>query len=436
MPKVAKEMSAKALRDLSEPGTYAAGGVPGLCVVVTPKQGKCWILRTVVGTRRQELGLGGFPEVSLADARDRAREIKALIRSGVDVKAERLRAKDALKRSQSTSITFADAAKRCHAVKAQEFRNPKHAAQWYSTLETYAFPIIGGVPIADIDTPEVLAVLKPIWSEIPETAGRVRQRMAAVFDWSRAAKIRTQPNPAAWKDCLEPLLPNTQKVKRNTGKSVEHHPALPVQEVPRFMADIATRKATGAMALRFAILTATRSKEARCATWSEIDLKAGVWHLGSDRMKAGKAHTVPLSAAAVAILEAMPKDDPAGLVFASKNGGIMSENTLNKLIKDAHSADIKAGGQGYLDPDLDRIATQHGTARSSFKQWSLEHGRFPDEWSEIALAHVNNDQTRAAYARGALLEERRGMMEAWGQYCESPRSGGHVVAITAKPRRA
>jgi len=422
-------MTAAELRRLKEPNIYAVGGVSGLHVVVTATGAKCWILRTKVGEKRREIGLGGFPEVSLADARNRAREMKAQIREGIDPVAERKAARLRLIQAQARGVTFEDAAKRCHAVKQQEFRNFKHAQQWYATLERYVIPTLGKLPVAEIDTPQVLAVLEPIWADIPETAGRVRQRMASVFDWSRAAKIRTQPNPAAWKDCLEPLLPKTVKVKRTTGKSLRHHPALPSSDVPRLMAALAQKEAPSAKALRFAILTGARSSEVRLATWDEIDLKARVWRLSADRMKADKAHTVPLSDAAVALLESMPKDNPAGLVFANAKGVELSDMALSKLLKDTHAADTANGGEGFLDPTQDRIATPHGTARSSFKDWTRENNRFPDEWSELALAHVNSDTTRAAYARNELLEERRGLMEAWGQYCEPERSKGSVVAF-------
>ncbi|MAL95624.1 MAG: integrase [Haliea sp.] len=427
MPKQAREMTATELRRLSKPGAHAVGGVPGLYVNITETGAKHWILRTTVGVRRREFGLGGFPEVGLASARDKARDLREQIRQGVDPIEQRKAARARLEQATARGLSFEVAAKRCHKVKAQEFKNSKHAAQWINTLDKYVFPALGKQPVAEIDTPQVLAVLQPIWGEIPETASRVRQRMAAVFDWARAAKIRTAPNPAAWQGCLEPLLPKTDRLRKTAGKAKRHHPALPVSEVPRFMADMATRDTPSAYALRFAILTGARSGEARLATWDEIDLDARVWRLPADRMKEGQQHTVPLSDAAIEILEAMPKDNPAGLVFPNSKGVELSNTALSKLMKDAHAADLKQGGIGYLDPRQNRIATPHGTARSSFKEWSRQGGRFPDEWSELALAHVNSDQTRAAYARSELLEERRGMMEAWGSYCEPKGKGGNVV---------
>lgn len=330
MPKKAKEFSAKSVRDLSQPGNYAVGGVAGLYVVVTPNLAKCWILRTKVGARRREIGLGGFPDVTLSQARDRARVEKESIRQGIDTVAERKAAKQALIQSQVRGLIFADAARHCYAVKAQEFKNAKHSSQWIRTLETYAFPTLGKLPVADIDTPDILAVLQPIWSEKPETASRVRQRLTAVFDWAIAAKVRTGSNPAVWKGCLDAQLPNAEKVKKRTGNGVRHHPALPVSEIPLLMADLAGRTNMSAKALRFAILTAGRSSEVRFATWDEINLKDRVWQISADRMKAGKAHTVPLCDAARKILLSLPTDNPASLLFPSAAGTELSDMTLSK----------------------------------------------------------------------------------------------------------
>lgn len=340
MPRKAAEMGARALQRLAEPGTHAVGVVPGLHVVVTPNLAKCWVLRVKVGERigkdgkprpiRREFGLGGYPEVSLATARDKARELREQVRQGIDPAQERKAAQTRLIREQQAQRTFRQIAEETYKVKAAEFKNPKHAAQWFCTLETYVFPSIGDMPINDVTTADVLDLLKPIWTEKAETASRVRQRMASVFQFAMVGDhpIRTNPlNPADWKH-LKEKLPATSKIKRKAG--TKHHPALPVAEVPRLMADLATRDAISAKALRFTILTAARSGEVRLATWDEFDLDARVWRLPAERMKSDKAHAVPLSDAAVSILAALPRDNPAGLVFPSAKGVELSDMTLSR----------------------------------------------------------------------------------------------------------
>jgi len=339
------------------------------------------------------------------------------MREGIDPVEQRQKAKRALKAAAAKRLTFREAAKLCHAKHAEEFKNAKHIAQWIKSLETYAFPTLGNLPVAEIDTPEVLAALKPIWNKKPDTADRVRQRISAVFDWAIASKVRKTNNPALWAGCLKPLLASPGKVKKKKQEGNRHYAALPVAEVPRLITDLAAREAISAKALIFAILTAGRSGEIRGAKWDEFDFEERVWRLTAERMKADKVHTVPLSDAAIAILDSLPKDHPSGFVFPSVRGLELSDMAVSKMLKDAHMADKRKGGQGYWDPVQNSVATPHGTARSSFKEWSRQNGRYPDEWSELALAHVNSDQTRAAYARGELLEERRGMMQEWGEYC-------------------
>lgn len=437
MPKLAVEMGAQQIGQLKTPGIYAVGSVKGLHIVVTPKKAKCWILRIKVGERigadgkarpiRREFGLGGYPEITLAAARDKARELRELVRKGIDPAEQRKAARLKLIRAQQANKTFREMALEVFRVKQSEFRNPKHAAQWISTLETHAFPSIGDMPINDVTTEDVFEILDPIWETTHETATRVRQRMQIVFAASMKGDnpIRSSPVNPADMIHFENRLASVKALKRKRGN--KHHPALPVAEVPRLMADLARREAISAKALRFAILTASRSSEVRLATWSEFDLDARTWHLTAERMKADKPHSVPLSDEVVAILESLPRDNPAGLVFPSARGTELSDATLAKMLKDAHEADTKAGGAGYTDPKQDnRIATPHGTARSSFKDWTRQKGRFPDEWSELALAHINSDETRAAYARNELLEERRGMMQAWADYVTGLRVVGAV----------
>lgn len=429
MPRKVRESNPIEVKRLTKPGLHAVGGVAGLLLQVTPTGARSWILRTMVGAKRRDIGLGGFPDVTLAQAREKARETKEQIRQGVDPVEQRKAARAALMADQAKAVTFEQAAYDCHKVKRQEFRNTKHAEQWLSTLKAYAFPLLGKQRVDTIEPAQVLAVLKPVWSDKPETASRLRQRIATVFDYASAAGLRTGTNPAAWKGCLEPLLPKTGKVRKKTG-GTKHHPALPVDEVPRLMGILSHKESVSAKALQFAILTAARSLEVRGAAWGEIDLKKRTWTVPADRIKAGKLHVVPLSAAAVELLESMPTRE--GLLFPNGKGTILSDMTLSKMLKDVHEAEKAQGHAGFMDPLQERIATPHGTARSSFKEWARQANRFPDEWSELALAHVNNDETRAAYARGSLLDERRGMMEQWGQFCLPLQAAAEVVPMKKK----
>lgn len=431
MPRKAKELKPIEVKRMTQPGLHAVGGVAGLLMQVTPTGARSWILRTMIGAKRRDIGLGGFPDVTLAQARDRARETKDQIKAGMDPVEQRKAARLARIADQAKAVTFEQAALDCHNVKRQEFRNSKHAEQWLSTLKKYAFPLIGKQRVDAIESSQVLATLRAVWTEKPETASRVRQRIATVFDYALAAGIRTAPNPAAWKGCLEPLLPKTEKIRMKAGGR-KHHPALPVEEVPRLIDALKAKDSIPAKALIFTILTAARSLEIRGATWHEVDMKKQTWTVPAERMKGGKLHVVPLSAVAVKLLELLPSRE--GLLFPNLNGDKLSDMTLSKLLKDMHAADTNRGGKGYMDPIQDRVATPHGTARSSFKEWTRQGNRFPDEWSELALAHVNNDATRAAYARDHLLDERRGMMEQWGQYClaEAGAESVHIAKMYAR----
>lgn len=425
-PKKASELTAKQVRDFKETGSHAVGGVAGLILQIKSPYAKSWILRTKIGDRRVHIGLGGFPDVSMADAREKARELKNLIKQGIDPLAEKKASKLAMMQAQARAVTFEEIAKQTHLVKKQEYKNHKHSNQWITSLENYAFPILAKMPIDEIETADVLAVLKPIWTTKTETATRVRQRIAAAFDHATAAGFRTKPNPAAWKGNLEPLLPSPEKLKKRQGRANNHHPALPIDDIQRFMSKLQKRAGTGARALEFTILTAARSGEIRGATWDEIDIKEKVWRLSAERMKAEKAHTVPLSDAAIKLIMFMPRESKH--IFPSSKGGELSDATLAATIKRMHEDEAIAGNQGFIDPANGRTATPHGF-RSTFKDWTRQKNRFPDEWSELALAHVNNDATRSAYARNELLDERAEMMQAWSDFIYGKYSDKNVVPL-------
>ncbi|QJD57599.1 integrase arm-type DNA-binding domain-containing protein [Pseudomonas sp. gcc21] len=428
MPRIAKELSATEVRRLTFPGLYAVGGVPGLLLQVGSGQSRSWILRTMVGSRRRDIGLGGYPAVTLAGARLTAREMRESIRSGIDPIEARKEAKAALVASQAQRRTFVELAREVYAVKKLEFKNAKHSAQWINTLETYAFPHFGDRAIAEITADDVLGALRDLWLTKNETATRVRQRMDNVFTYAIQNRYCSGPSPASWPESLKGRLPDPSKLARKAGGK-KHHPRVSIEAVPGFLDDLLNRESVSARALAFAVLTAARSGEIRGATWDEIDFKSRVWTVPAERMKSGRLHRVPLSSDAVNVLECCSRASRSKLIFPGKNGMALSDNTLSKLIKDMHQQSINKGGKGYLDREQQRIATPHGTARSTFKDWSRRNTSyrmssgdltsFPDEWAELALAHVNDDATRAAYARDELLDERRVLMQAWADYLTS-----------------
>lgn len=423
MPRVAKELSALEVKRLSEPGMYAVGGVPGLHLQVLPGGGKTWLLRVTIGAtasgrqRRSEVGLGGYPAVTLQQARDKAREVREKITQGIDPIAERKAARSALLASRATEITFEEAARLCIEAKSPEWKNAKHAQQWTNTLTTYAFPTLAKLQVRDIDTPHILEVLEPIWKVKTETAERLRGRIESVLDWATARKYRDGSNPARWRGNLEAMLPKPSKVAKNG-----NHAALPFAEAPAFMKHLRKMEGTGARALEFTILTAARSGEVRGAKWDEIDLEAGVWTIPADRMKMGKEHTVPLTEEAVALLKALPRFEENNLVFPASRGGELSDMTLAAVIKRMHESETKAGRKGFIDPKQTdkngnpKIATPHGF-RSTFRDWAGETTHHPREVIEHALAHQLKDKAEAAYARGSLFQKRQALMEDWAAYC-------------------
>lgn len=394
MPRKAKELSAYQVRKLNRPGLHAVGGVDGLLLQVSAAGARSWILRVKVGDHRPDFGLGGYPDTNLEQARVRARETREQLRQGIDPRIARRAAQDALLAAYAKQLTFAEAAQRAYAAKAPEFRNPKHSAQWIRTLELYAFPTLGRLPVDSIELPHIVSALEPIWATKTETATRVRQRIEAVLSWATVAGFRKGDNPARWSGNLQYALPKASKLKK-----VEHHPAVPHAEIARFMAALRAREGIAARALEFTVLTAARAGEVRNATWDEIDLEQMLWTVPAERMKAGKTHRVPLSEAAVAVLRALPRTDNP-LVFSNPGSGrALSGGALPKIME----------LMGYN-------AVPHGF-RSSFKDWARSSTNYPDEVTELALAHVNSDSTRAAYARDELLPIRRRLMRDWAQHC-------------------
>ena len=424
MPRIAKELSALEITRIKAPGNYPVGGVAGLTLQVSATGSKSWVLRTMVGSARREIGLGGQSSVTLAGAREAARAVRAKIAEGIDPVAERQAIKSALSAQQAKRITFEDAAKQYVAANEKAWKNAKHRAQWMATIETYAFPAIGKLEVGAVDKALVLRILEPIWTEKPETASRLRGRIEKVLDWAKARGFREGENPAAWKGNLAAILPAKGKVKR-----VTHHAALDYRQIGAFMAALRQAEGTGARALEFGILCAARSGEVRNATWREIDSAAKLWIIPAERMKAGREHRIPLTDAALTLLESLPRLEGTELIFPSSKGGALSDMTLTAVVRRMDDAEKKAGGAGWRDMAGEKV-TVHGF-RSCFRDWAGEATNYPREVTEHALAHQLADKAEAAYQRGDLLEKRRLLMKDWAGHCavEAEISSANITPI-------
>jgi integrase len=382
-------------------GMYGDGG--GLYLRVTADGAKNWVFRFMLNGRPRWMGMGPLHTVSMAEARKRAAEHRLRLHDGIDPIEARRAARLQARLDDAKGMTFNQCAEAYIKAHRAGWRNSKHSAQWSATLATYAEPVIGALPVQAIGTALVLKVLEPIWTTKPETAGRVRGRIEAVLDWATAREYRQGENPSRWRGHLDKLLPARSKVRR-----VEHHAALPYDEVAGFMTFLQAEEGVAARALEFAILTAARTGEVMGVRWSEIDLAEKVWTIPSTRMKAGKEHRVPLSARAVAILEDMePLRHRGGqngadpfLFPGGKPGRPVSHDAAWKLLRRMGRDDL----------------TAHGF-RSTFRDWAAERTNFPSEVAEMALAHMVGSKVEQAYRRGDMFERRRRLMAAWATFC-------------------
>jgi integrase len=381
-----KDLSQARIRSLKEPGRYADGN--GLYLVVEPSGAKRWVLRTVVQGRRRDIGLGGLTLVSLAEAREKALTYRKLAREGEDPLALR-------RKARTVVPTFAQAAERVYEEHRASWKNPRHAQQWINTLQQYAVPVIGDRRVDEIDTPEILKVLGPIWLTKQVTARRVRQRIGTVLDWAKAAGFRSGENPI---NGLKRGLP------KQSARD-EHLAALPYTQVPRFMDLLRASSGSGVarLAFEFLILTAARTSEVLLATWSEIDLPTRVWTVPAERMKAGREHRVPLSDRTVEILLRARELSPTSpYVFPGASGRKPFSNMVFlRMLR-------------HMKID----ATVHGF-RSAFRDWAAEQTSAPREVAEAALAHTNKDKVEAAYRRSDLFDPRRNLMTQWAQFLQA-----------------
>jgi integrase len=400
---VALNRKADKLKKAKTQGLIAVGGVPGLHLQVSAAGATTWILRFTAGVKpgtgkawRRDLGLGGYPAVGLSQAREKAREARDKIAQGIDPITEKREQRSAMIAARLAEITFEEAAKQFIASQSVTWKaGGKSEHQWSTSLEDYAYPVVGSLRVADIELAHILKVLEPIWTTKTETARRIRSRLEQVLDWATIRGYRKGDNPARWRGALDKVLPAPDKVRK-----VKHHAALAIAELPDFLTQLRQRNGIGAKALEFAILTAARSGEARGATWDEIDLEAKVWTIPAERMKASKEHRVPLSADAVKLLKGLPHMEGTDLVFAPPRGtNPLSDNTLTKVLK-----------------DMGVPVTAHGF-RSTFRDWCAEHTEFPREVAEMALAHSIGNAVEAAYRRGDLFDKRRELMSKWASYC-------------------
>lgn len=382
----------------------------GLSLKVTKYGSKSWVFRYMLAGKAHWMGLGSYPDVSLAEAREKASELRKLTRQSIDPLLEKRKQVSVIRAAISKAITFDDASAKYIEAHKASWKNEKHADQWTNTLKTYASPIIGSVDVSLIDTGHIMRILEKdnFWNEKTETASRVRGRIESVLDWATVRKYRTGENPARWKGHLDKLLPARSKVKKT-----EHHAALPWLQMGAFMVKLREQQGTAAKAVELAILTACRSGEVRGAVWEEFDLEAGIWIVPPERMKAGKEHRIPLPEKAIQLLKKQKELFPTGYAFPGmKEGKPLSDMSLTAVLRRMEQNEI----------------TVHGF-RSSFRDWAAESTAYPNEMVEMALAHTIGNKVEAAYRRGDLFEKRRRMMQDWSNFCDTVIKAGEVIPL-------
>ena len=404
-----RKLTDAVVRQANMPGKYFDGGGLHLCVTVKRDKSlsRSWAVRfTASDGRAREMGLGAYPEISLAKAREAAAKRRDEARNGVDPLAEKEEARRAREVEEERKVTFAVCGDRYIALHEATWRNAKHRYQWRATLKDYVYPVIGDLPVADVDTTLVLKVLEPIWTTKRETASRVRARMESILNWAatKGYRNRDRQNPAVWRGHLQYILP-----KRRSRRLVTHMPALPFRDMPDFMPQVRDAHGLAARALEFTILSAARSSETRFARWREIEFRHRIWTIPGERMKAGVEHKTPLSQRALDILEEIKREiapeqwDANAYIFPGpKPGKPFSDAAMRAVLKRINRSDI----------------TVHGF-RSTFRDWGAECTDHPPEVIKMALAHIIDDEVDAAYRRGELLQKRTSLMRDWAAYCHS-----------------
>lgn len=408
MAKQIEKLTPEFVATVDKPGMYPDG--LGLYLQVSVWNTTSWLFRYQRFNKLRSLGLGACHTVTLSEARKRAKQARLMLLDGVDPIDSKHQKRQTAMAEQARVWTFDQCAKAYIEAKKPGWKNAKHAEQWTNTINTYASPTIGKLPVAEVDTALVMKVLQPIWTTKTETATRLRSRIESILGWATVSKYRTGENPARWRGHLDNLLAKRSKVKK-----VEHHPALPYAEMGAFMAGLRTQEGMGALALEFTILTAARTGEVIGARWDEIDLPSKTWTIQPERMKAEKEHLVPLCGRAIAILKEL---QPLGGEFVFP--GLKPKKPLSNM---AMLSLLKRMERGDL--------TVHGF-RSTFRDWAAEQTAYPHEMAEMALAHAVSNKTEAAYRRGNLFKKRIRMMQDWQKHCETVTSKADVTPINRK----
>jgi len=418
MPKIAKELSAIEVKRLATPGWHAVGGVAGLLLQIRPpaREGspsaRSWILRLRVGGQRQPIGLGSYPQVSLADAREQARKLSMEAKGGVNLVARKRAQRSALIAAAAKNKTFKECAEAYMEAHATNYTNEKHRKQWSSTLEAYAYPVFGSMLVADISMRHVLDVLQQntthrngsagkLWYTKPETAKRLLDRIRTVLDYATVNEYRSGTNPATWTGYLDTQLPSTRGLKK-----IKHQPAVPYRQIGDFMVHLRKNDSMSAKALEFLILTGVRSGSVREADWPEIDFTEKLWIIPPEHTKAKREHRVPLQPQAIKLLNGLKKVAGSEKVFPSPTGKALSDMALSQLMRG-----MRERGELMVE------AVPHGF-RSSFRDWSAEQTNYPDEIRKAASMHTVGDAVKAAYQRTDLLEKRRHLMQDWANFLD------------------
>ena len=420
MPKIAKPLNDMQVRHITRVGWHAVGGVAGLLLQVRKpaKEGaqipRSWILRVKVGDERQPIGLGSYPQVSLAEAREQAKKLVIEAKQGVNLKAKKRAERSALLSAASKNKTFRECAEAYIEAHSSDYSSDKHRKQWPSTLTAYAYPIIGNMLVADITMRDVLSVLNQetnftetekgkLWHVKTETAKRLLGRIKTVLDYATVNEYRTGANPAQWTGYLSTQLPSPKKLQK-----VEHHPAVPYQMIGDFISKLRKHDSISAKAVEFLALTAVRSGSVRQAEWSEIDFERKLWIIPAEHTKAKQEHRVPLTPQAIKLLKSLPKFVGSNIVFPSPTGKALSDMTLSQLMRRMQKS-------GELTVD----GVPHGF-RSTFRDWAAEQTAYPDEIRKAASGHKVGDAVKEAYQRTDLLEKRRHLMVEWSNFLDLP----------------